>query len=50
MLRVFGLSPPSFETENGTNRLQNQLANLWSQVKNKPNDPEEWKKFTESPK
>ncbi len=48
MLRVFDLSPPSFETENGTNRRQKQLANLWNQVKNKPNDPEEWNRFTES--
>ncbi len=35
MLRVFGLSPPSFETEIGAN--QKQLANLWNQVKNKLN-------------
>ncbi|XP_046640237.1 uncharacterized protein LOC124322473 [Daphnia pulicaria] len=48
MLRVFRLSPPSFETENGTNRLQKQLANLWNKVKNKLNDPEEWNRFTES--
>ncbi|EFX78173.1 hypothetical protein DAPPUDRAFT_246549 [Daphnia pulex] len=32
MLTVFGLSRPSFETENGTNRLQTQLANLWNQL------------------
>jgi hypothetical protein len=50
MLRVFRLSPPSFETENGTNRLQKQLANLWNQVKNKLNDPKKWKRFTESRK
>jgi hypothetical protein len=50
MLTVFGLSPPSFETENGTNcnRLQKQLANLWNQVKNKLNDPKQRKQFTES--
>ncbi len=45
MFRVFRLSPPSFEKENGTNRLQNQLANLWSQVKNKLNHPKKWKRF-----
>ncbi len=50
MRRVFGLSPPSFEKENGTNRLQKQLANLWNQVKNKLNDPKKWKRFTESRK